>query len=117
MGFIQNVCYLKLNIYAQALITACVKDVKDFVGHLDLCISVYMCQQIWDRRHAGKPNKQFSVHSGPAYCCSWHPEMSHWIMSAGRDKMIKVSNLLVSQSILTLLTFANGITSAMSMFC
>lgn len=47
--------------------------------------------QIWDRRRAGEnPMKQISIHSGPAYCCAWHPEQEYWIMSAGRDKMIKV---------------------------
>ena len=45
--------------------------------------------QIWDRRR-DNPMKQISIHYGPAYCCAWHPEHEHWIMSAGRDKMIKV---------------------------
>ena len=45
--------------------------------------------QIWDRRR-DNPMKQISIHYGPAYCCAWHPEQEHWIMSAGRDKMIKV---------------------------
>lgn len=45
--------------------------------------------QIWDRRHGDHPVKQVPVHNGPVYCCDWHPENDNWILSAGRDKMIK----------------------------
>lgn len=46
--------------------------------------------QIWDRRHGDHPVKQVPIHSGPVYFCDWHPDNEHWILSAGRDKMIKV---------------------------
>ena len=52
-----------------------------------------MCRitsQIWDRRFGESALKQWSFHNGPAYCCDWHPEYEQWIMSAGRDKMVKV---------------------------
>lgn len=48
---------------------------------------------LWDRRHGDNPIKQVAVHSGPVYCCAWHPEQENWIMSAGRDKMIKVVDI------------------------
>ena len=31
------------------------------------------------------------MHSGPAYSCSWHPTVEHWIASSGRDKKIMVN--------------------------
>ena len=34
--------------------------------------------------------KQIAAHVGPAYSCAWHLEQEHRIVSAGRDKMIKV---------------------------
>ena len=34
--------------------------------------------------------KQIAAHIGPAYSCAWHLELEHRIVSAGRDKMIKV---------------------------
>jgi len=75
----------------------CVRDVK-FPGlqvndnYFAACFDNGMLY-IWDRRRTGEnPMKQISIHSGPAYCCAWHPEQENWIMSAGRDKMIKVRN-------------------------
>ena len=50
--------------------------------------------QIWDRRHGDHPVKQVPIHSGPVYCCDWHLENDNWILSAGRDKMIKVCAFL-----------------------
>ena len=49
--------------------------------------------QIWDRRHGDHPVKQVPIHSGPVYFCDWHPDNEHWILSAGRDKMIKVREM------------------------
>jgi WD40 repeat protein len=49
--------------------------------------------QIWDRRFPDSSIRAQSCHSGPAYCCSWHPDHEQWIMSAGRDKMIKVHDI------------------------
>lgn len=34
--------------------------------------------------------KQIAAHIGPAYSCAWHLEQEHRIVSAGRDRMIKV---------------------------
>lgn len=52
--------------------------------------------QIWDRRHGDHPVKQVPIHSGPVYCCDWHLENDNWILSAGRDKMIKVCAFLIN---------------------
>ena len=46
--------------------------------------------QIWDRRHGEHPVKQQPCHNGPVYCCEWHPEKENLILTAGRDKIIKV---------------------------
>ena len=54
---------------------------------LYLPISVFLAV---DMGQATSVTKQFSVHSGPAYLCAWHPTMENWIASSGRDKKIKV---------------------------
>ena len=51
--------------------------------------------QIWDRRHGDHPIKQVPIHNGPVYCCDWHLENDNWILSAGRDKMIKVCTMRI----------------------
>jgi WD40 repeat protein len=48
--------------------------------------------QIWDRRKSEFSMIQIPAHAGPAYSCAWHPEQEHCIVSAGRDKTIKVYN-------------------------
>ena len=47
--------------------------------------------QVWDRRHGDHPLKKIPCHSGPVYCCIWHPESENVVLTAGRDKMIKVA--------------------------
>ena len=34
--------------------------------------------------------KQIHAHIGPAYSCAWHLELDNRVLSAGRDKTIKV---------------------------
>lgn len=46
--------------------------------------------QIWDRRHPDNAMKQIHAHIGPAYSCAWHLELDNRVLSAGRDKTIKV---------------------------
>lgn len=48
------------------------------------------CLQVWDRRHGDHPLKMIQCHNGPVYCCIWHPETENVVLTAGRDKMIKV---------------------------
>lgn len=57
--------------------------------YIYIYIIILIHMQIWDRRHGDHPVKQVPVHNGPVYCCDWHPENDNWILSAGRDKMIK----------------------------
>jgi WD40 repeat protein len=74
----------------------CVRDVKfspQFHEHYFAACFDSGSLQIWDRRYPDTSIKALSCHSGPAYCCSWHPEHEQWIMSAGRDKMIKVHDI------------------------
>ena len=55
--------------------------------------------QVWDRRRGEHPVKQLPCHNGPVYCCAWHPEREHHILTAGRDKMIKVKSHSALESV------------------
>ena len=48
------------------------------------------CLKVWDRRHGDHALKTIQCHSGPAYCCNWHPVTENIVLTAGRDKTIKV---------------------------
>ncbi|XP_019853625.1 PREDICTED: WD repeat-containing protein 24-like [Amphimedon queenslandica] len=60
------------------------------------CYESGVCQ-IWDRRHTDHALKTINAHSGPAYSCAWHLEQEHRIVSAGRDKMMKVYDTQTAQ--------------------
>ncbi|CAO1423711.1 unnamed protein product [Diamesa hyperborea] len=48
--------------------------------------------QLWDLRRSDRFTQQFTAHSGPIYCCDWHPTMQ-WLATGSRDKLIKVWNM------------------------
>ena len=62
------------------------------------CIPVTVSHsQVWDRRYSDHCLKTIPGHNGPVYCCNWHPEVEHCILSAGRDKLIKVRSISLIQ--------------------
>ncbi|KAG1698554.1 GATOR complex protein WDR24 [Nymphon striatum] len=46
--------------------------------------------QLWDWRRTDRCERQFTAHSGPVFACDWHPEEKNCLATAGRDKTIKV---------------------------
>ncbi|KAK9464540.1 WD40-repeat-containing domain protein [Lipomyces arxii] len=43
----------------------------------------------WDMRNLAVPNKRISAHSGPGFCCDYHPQLDV-IATGGRDRAIRV---------------------------
>lgn len=48
--------------------------------------------QMYDIRKYEKCLLQFTAHSGPIYCCDWHP-IHNWLATGSRDKQIKIWNM------------------------
>lgn len=48
--------------------------------------------QMYDIRKYEKCLLQFTAHSGPIYCCDWHP-VQNWLATGSRDKQIKIWNM------------------------
>ncbi|XP_016327401.1 WD repeat-containing protein 24-like [Sinocyclocheilus anshuiensis] len=46
--------------------------------------------QLWDIRRPDRYERMFTAHTGPVFCCDWHPEDRGWLATGGRDKMVKV---------------------------
>ncbi|XP_064395171.1 GATOR2 complex protein WDR24-like [Halichondria panicea] len=69
----------------------CVRDVKFAPSNEHYFAACYDngTIQVWDRRYNEHCLKTIPGHNGPVYCCNWHPEVEHCILSAGRDKLIK----------------------------
>lgn len=48
--------------------------------------------QMYDIRKYEKCLLQFTAHSGPIYCCDFHP-VQNWLATGSRDKQIKIWNM------------------------
>jgi WD repeat-containing protein 24 len=63
--------------------------------------------QVWDIRRADRCTLAFTAHSGPIYCCDWHPT-NQWLATGSRDRLIKIWNMgLKPQLEHTIHTIAN----------
>ncbi|CAG5125542.1 unnamed protein product, partial [Candidula unifasciata] len=51
--------------------------------------------QVWDMRRPDRCERQFMAHNGPVFSLDWHPlDRTWWLATAGRDKMIKVWDMM-----------------------
>ncbi|XP_078610021.1 GATOR2 complex protein WDR24-like [Branchiostoma floridae x Branchiostoma japonicum] len=71
-----------------------VRDVQ-FNPHRDYYFSFASTHEngnvlLWDLRRPDKAERFFTAHSGPVFCCDFHPDDKSWLATAGRDKAIKV---------------------------
>ncbi|KAK3886466.1 hypothetical protein Pcinc_009337 [Petrolisthes cinctipes] len=68
-----------------------VRDVKFNPHHpITFCaVSENGNVQIWDMRRPDRVEKQYTAHGGPIFALDWHPDIRHWLATAGRDKTIK----------------------------
>ncbi|KAK4300861.1 hypothetical protein Pmani_026936 [Petrolisthes manimaculis] len=72
-----------------------VRDVKFNPHHpITFCaVSENGNVQVWDMRRPDRVEKQYTAHGGPIFALDWHPDIRHWLATAGRDKTIKVWDL------------------------
>nr|XP_006637123.1 PREDICTED: WD repeat-containing protein 24 [Lepisosteus oculatus]XP_015215489.1 PREDICTED: WD repeat-containing protein 24 [Lepisosteus oculatus]XP_015215490.1 PREDICTED: WD repeat-containing protein 24 [Lepisosteus oculatus] len=54
--------------------------------------------QLWDIRRPDRYERMFTAHTGPVFCCDWHPEDRGWLATGGRDKMVKVWDMTTNRA-------------------
>ncbi|KAL4222635.1 WD repeat-containing protein 24 [Mactra antiquata] len=62
---------------------------------------------IWDMRRNERCERQFPAHSGPVFSVNWHPEDRTLFATAGRDKTIKVWDLVKQKCLHTIYSIAS----------
>ncbi|XP_076154666.1 GATOR2 complex protein WDR24 [Alosa pseudoharengus] len=54
--------------------------------------------QLWDIRRPDRYERMFTAHTGPVFCCDWHPDDRGWLATGGRDKMVKVWDMTTNRA-------------------
>lgn len=63
--------------------------------------------QMWDIRNPSKVYREFTAHNGPIFTLAWSPTDFNVIASGGRDRLIKIWNLIEHKETSTIQTISS----------